>query len=60
MQKFSYTTEGYKLAVEYLKEIGELDKAKRGFSNDGWSIIMFANDVWNRNNKQQDVDDAEV
>lgn len=47
-EQFEYSPEGVKAAVKYLKEVGEWESTKRGFSVDGWSIVMNANDVYQR------------
>lgn len=53
--KFDYTSYGYQKACEYLKSIGEWEKASTtGFSTDGWSIVQYANDVWAKRNKDKE------
>lgn len=48
-EKFEYTTEGHRKAVEYLKEIGRWDEIKnKGFSTDGYSIVHEANSIYNK------------
>lgn len=47
-RKFDYSTDGYRLAKQYLIDIGEWDRvSKGGFSTDGYSIVHEANSIWN-------------
>ena len=48
--KFPYTAEGCLSAIEYLKRIGREDVLTHGFSTDGWSIVLAANDIYNIQN----------
>lgn len=49
-ERFSYTTEGYNKAVEYLKIIGQYDDIiASGLSTDGYSIVHEANAIRQRN-----------
>ena len=50
--KFDYTPDGVKNATSYLKEAGEWESTKRGFSVDGWSVVMTANDVYKKLNPE--------
>lgn len=62
MAQFEYSTNGYILAVKYLKDIGKWDTANKMWSTDGWSIVMFANDIWDKNNipNKEDNKNAKV
>lgn len=47
-EQFEYTTEGYNRAMEYLKSVGQWERANAGFSTDGWSTIQYANIAYAR------------
>ena len=48
---FSFDTEGYCAAKKWLENIGEWERiSTSGFSNDGWSIVATANDIWEKHN----------
>lgn len=49
MNKFEFTTDGWKRAMEYLKGIDLKGYDIDGL--DGWSLILYANDVYKRKNK---------
>jgi hypothetical protein len=47
MERFTFTTEGYKQAKEWLESTGKWEYiSTHGFSTDGWSIIETANVMW--------------
>lgn len=50
-ERFEQTTEGYLQAKEWLIHIGEWDKIRNsGFSNDGYTIVATANDIYSSGN----------
>lgn len=50
--KFAMNTNGYNEAKAYLISIEKWEQANTtGFSTDGYSIVMFANDCWDKNNE---------
>ncbi len=46
--QFEYNTDGHIKAINYLHKVNHFEKAQAGFSNDGWSVIQYANDVYRR------------
>lgn len=54
MEQFTFDTEGYNKAKEWLIEIGEWDRiSTTGFSVDGWSIIESANVLWKKSHSDK-------
>lgn len=56
--KFEYNTKGYEEALKYLKETGNYELTKSGFSTDGWSITLLANNIFESNNKTEEDEKA--
>lgn len=48
--KFEYTLDGYCDAGEWLSLIGDNYPFEKGFSTDGYSVVHYANSVWERLN----------
>jgi hypothetical protein len=44
-QVFQLTPSGYLQAEQFLKLVGKWEQSQRGFSNDGYSVVEFANSI---------------
>lgn len=46
---FEYTTQGYKLAVKFLKETNQYHLIEKELSVDGYTVVALANSIVERN-----------
>lgn len=49
MNKFPFTREGWDRAYKYLDDTGQLDLLAKELSNDGYTLIALANELYKEN-----------